>query len=351
METKNKYIKIGIIVSLLILSALGYFIFANSAKIVTIITPFMIGIIIAYLLNPLIVRLERRKLSRGLAISLIGILFLIIISLVLNMIIPILYSNISDLISNIPNYTNYYNNGVNWLQTQVNYSMLPQQVKDIVASQVKGNINYLQGFFLSILKNSLGAISSIFSFFLNFILGIFIAFYFLKDIDFFKRQVSGLIPRNWRGTVSATAAEINVVISNYIQGQLTVLAIVALLETIGLTIVGVKYSLVLGIIGGLANIIPYFGPFIGAVPAVAIAILDSPTKALFAILVFVIVQQIDNSIISPKIMSQSMGLHPLTIIFVILFFGTFFGLVGMILAVPLTAILKVIGKKILEKIV
>ncbi|MGE5328454.1 MAG: AI-2E family transporter [Deltaproteobacteria bacterium] len=351
MEAKNKYIKIGVIVSLLVISAVVYFIFANSAKIAIIITPFIIGIIIAYLLNPLIIRLEKRKVSRGLAITLIGILFLIITVLFLNMIIPVLYSNITDLISNIPDYTKYYNNLVTWVQTQVNYSMLPQQVKDIVASQIKGNINYLQGFFVSLLKNSLGAISSIFSFFLNFLMGIFIAFYFLKDIDFFKMQISNLIPRSWRNPVSTTSAEINVVISNYIQGQLTVLAIVAVLETIGLTIAGVKYSLVLGIIGGIANIIPYFGPFIGAVPAVAIAILDSPMKALFAILVFVIVQQIDNSIISPKIMSESMGLHPITIIFVILFFGTFFGLIGMILAVPLTAILKVIGKKILEKIV
>jgi len=351
MGKKNNYIKYGLIALILILAALGYFIFANSSKIITIITPFVIGIIIAYLLNPLIVKLEKRKVSRGLAISLIGILFLIITALFLNMLIPILYSNITDLISNIPKYAIHYNNLVSWIQSQVNYSMLPQQVKDIIASQVKGNINYLQSFLLSMLKNSLGAISSIFSFFLNFMFGIFIAFYFLKDINLFKMQISGLIPRKWRGTVSATTAEINVVISNYIQGQLTVLAIVAVLETIGLTIVGVKYSLVLGIIGGLANIIPYFGPFIGAVPAVAIAILDSPMKALFAVLVFVIVQQIDNSYISPKIMSQSMGLHPLTIIFVILLFGTFFGLVGMIVAVPLTAILKVIGKKILEKIV
>jgi len=351
MKTKNNYKKIGIIASLFVLTALGYLIFANSAKIATIITPFIIGIIIAYLLNPLIAGLEKRKVSRGIAISLIGLLFIIVIVVFLNLIIPILYSNITDLISNIPKYATQYNNLVSWVQSQVNYSMLPQQVKDIIISQVKGNINYLQGFLLSILKNSLGAISGIFSFFLNFLFGIFIAVYFLKDIDLFKMQISGLIPKNWRNMVNTTAGEINVVISNYIQGQLTVLAIVAVLETIGLTIVGVKYSLVLGIIGGIANIIPYFGPFIGAVPAVAIAILDSPMKALLAVLVFVIVQQIDNSYVSPKIMSQSMGLHPLTIIFVILFFGTFFGIAGMILAVPLAAILKVIGKKILEKIV
>jgi len=351
MKTKNNYKKIGIIASLFVLIALGYFVFANSAKIVTIITPFMIGIIIAYLLNPLIIRLEKRKVSRGLAISLIGLLFVIIIVIFLNLIIPILYSNITDLISNIPNYATHYNNLVNWIQSRVNYSILPQQVKDIMISQVKGNINYLQGFLLSILKNSLGAISSIFTFFLNFLFGIFIAIYLLKDIDLIKMQISGLIPRNWRNIVSATAGEINVVISNYIQGQLIILVIVAILETLGLAVVGVKYALILGVFGGIANMIPYFGAFIGAVPALAIAILDSPMKALLAVLVFVIVQQIDNSYVSPKIMSESMGLHPLTIIFVILFFGTFFGIIGMILAVPLTAILKVIGKKILEKIV
>lgn len=351
METKRNYRKIGIISLLLIIASLGYFIFANSEKIVTIITPFIIGLIIAYLLNPLVIRLEKRKVPRGIAISLIALLFIIIIVVFLNWFVPILYSNTADLISNIPNYTKHYNNVLNWLQLQVNYSMLPQQAKDIIISQAKESITYIEGMLITILKNSLGAMSGIFSFLLNFLLGIFIAIYFIKDIDFFKMQVKGLIPKKWRGTVSATAGEINVVISRYIQGQLLVLAIVAALETIGLAIAGVKYSLVLGIIGGIANIIPYFGPFIGAVPAVVVALIDSPVKALFAILVFLIVQQIDNSMISPRVMGQSMGLHPITIIFVILFFGTFFGVVGMILAVPLTAILKVIGKKILEKIV
>lgn len=350
-KNKPNYRKIGIITVVLVLIGLAWLVYANSAKILTVLTPFIMGLVIAYLLNPLVKMLEARKVPRGIAIALIGLVFLIIISVLLSLFIPLLYSNIVDLISNIPGYTKYYENVASWLQTKVNYSNMPVQVKDIIVSETKNSLAYIEGILLAVLKNSLSAANGIFSFFLNLLLAVFLAYYFLKDLDLFKMQIEKLIPRKWRGGVGVTAGEINVIISKYIQGQLVIVAIVAVMETIGLALCGVKYFVILGLIGGLANLIPYFGPFIGAAPAVAIAFLDSPTKALFALLVFVIVQQIDNSIISPKIMSDSIGLHPVTIIFAILFFGTFFGIWGLLIAIPITAIIKVIGKKVIEKIV
>ncbi len=127
--------------------------------------------------------------------------------------------------------------------------------------------------------------------------------------------------------------------------------IVSTMEVIGLFIIKVKYPIILGIVGGIANIIPYFGPIIGAVPAVAVALIQSPVKALWTIIVFTIVQQIDNAFISPKIIEGRLGLHPVTTILAVLAGGEFLGITGMLVAVPIVAILKVIAKRLVEAIV
>lgn len=149
----------------------------------------------------------------------------------------------------------------------------------------------------------------------------------------------------------ATCREINDILSNFIQGQLLTAAIIGVMETVALFIVGVKYAPILGIIGGISNIIPYFGPFIGAIPAVAVALIDSPVKVLWTVVAFVIIQQIDNMFISPKIIEGRLGLHPVTTILAVLVGEEFFGIIGMLLAVPVTAVIKVILKRSVEAIV
>lgn len=345
------YRKLTVIILAVVLILIAYFIYMKRNQFGVAIMPFIIGGVIAYLLNPLVVKLQQRRLPRWVAIVLIYLLFLIIVGLSLCYFIPVLYSNISELISNIPIYAQEYTQRFNNMQSAISYSPLPQQVKDIVISQIHSNVSAIQGLFLTFLRNSLGAINSVFALFVNFILGMIIAFYLLKDKDYFKEHLTLLVPRRWRGAATSTMGEINLIISNFIQGQLLIASVVAVLEITGLSIIGLKYAFVLGLIGGFANIIPYFGPFIGAVPAIAIALLYSPIKALLVITVFIIVQQIDNAFITPRIMSEKIGLHPLLIIFVVLLGGSLFGIMGLILAVPITAIIKVIGWKVVEKIV
>ena len=351
MQEKKIYKRFTVVVVFIIIAIVAYIVFINRSRLVDVITPFIIGALIAYILNPLVGKLQIKKIPRWAAIALVYLGFLILIAISLCYFIPKLYSNISDLILNIPDYTEEYNKKFSSFQAQIDYSALPQQVKDIVISQMQANIIAIRELFLAFLKNSLGAINSVFSLFFNFILALFIAFYILKDLELFKARMRTLIPRRWRGMATSAAGEINVLIAGFIQGQLLIAVIVAALEIVGLSIAGVKYAFILGIIGGIANIIPYFGPFIGVVPAVTIALLDSPLRALFAVLVFVIVQQIDNAVITPRIMSERCGMHPLLIIFVVLLGGSLFGVLGLILAVPATAVIKVIGKKVIERIV
>lgn len=328
-----------------------YILYINRVNLKNVVEPFAIGGLIAYILNPLVRSLQKRRLPCWLSILLIYVLFITLLILCIMYFIPIIYSNISDLISNIPRYTEEFNNKFIMIQSAVKNSSIPNQVKDIVMSQVHGSIAGVQALFLAFLKKSLSAINGVFSLVVNFVLGLIVGFYILKDLECFKSKASLLVPRKWRETAITMTGEINIVLSGFIQGQVLISLIIAMLEIIGLSIAGVKYAFVLGLIGGLANIIPYFGPFIGAVPAVFIALLDSYWKALFAAIVFLIVQQIDNALITPKIMGEKVGMHPLTIIFVVLLGGSLFGVPGLILAVPITAIIKVIAKKIIEKLV
>jgi predicted PurR-regulated permease PerM len=187
--------------------------------------------------------------------------------------------------------------------------------------------------------------------FLDLTLSLIIAYYFIKDSKSFRDGFLSLVPRKWRNGLVNTGREINQILSNFIQGQLLTALIVGILEALGLLLINSKYPFILGLIGGIANIIPYFGPFLGCLPAVALALIESPIKALWTIVIFALVQQIDNAFISPKIIEGKLGLHPLTTILAVLIGGEFFGIIGMLVAVPIFAIIKVILKRSVEAIV
>jgi predicted PurR-regulated permease PerM len=130
-------------------------------------------------------------------------------------------------------------------------------------------------------------------------------------------------------------------LGSFIRGQLLISAIVRILIAVGLSIMGVDFALIIGLIAGIFNIVPYFGPIIGAVPAVVFALLKSPLTAVYVVLLFAVVNQVESSIISPNILGEHVGLHPVTVIFSIISGGYLFGILGVILAVPVTSIVKV----------
>ena len=178
-----------------------------------------------------------------------------------------------------------------------------------------------------------------------------IAYYYIKDAELLKEGFLSLTPRKWRNFLISTGREVSLILANFIQGQLLTALIVGALESIGLILIHAKYPVVLGMIGGIFNIIPFFGPFLGAIPAVAVSLIESPMKALWTALVFTIIQQIDNSLISPKIIEGRLGLHPVTTILAVLVGGEFMGILGMLIAVPIAAIIKIIVNRTIDLIV
>jgi len=349
MASKKKVI--FCIISILAVLMIAFFLYSNRKKIGKIITPFFMAVLIAYLLNPLVIKLENKKISRSTAILLLYLAFFIIIISVSVFIVPELIKSTKELMNTIPDITSWYQQLFNSFVSVIESSNWSEDIKDALFREIQNGMYMAQSYITDTLKRSLTVLVGTVTMFFDLLLAMVIAYYFIKDARFFKDAALSLVPRKWRNGVVGAGREINHILSNFIQGQLLVAFIVGILETIGLTAVGVKYSLVLGLAGGIANVIPYFGPIIGGVPAVAVALLQSPVRALWAVLVFVIVQQLDNSFISPRIIEGRLGLHPVTTVLAVLVGGEFFGVLGMLLSVPVTAIIKVLIKRSIEAIV
>lgn len=327
------------------------FIYQFRVKIGKIFLPFLIALIIAYLLNPMVLKLERRKVPRALSILLFYLGFSVLISTIIVFIIPEIVDNTKDLMNTLPDITSQYQSFINNLMSTIQSSRWTPEVKSTIFREIQNGVVIAQEFIMNCLKKSLAVMIDFVTALFDVVLAMIIAYYFIKDAEFFKSSFLYIVPKKWRNGIVSTGRDINIILSNFIKGQLLTALIVGTMEWIGLSFVNVKYPLVLGIIGGLANIIPYFGPIIGAVPAIAVAIIESPIKALWTAIVFIIVQQIDNAFISPKIIEGKLGLHPVSTILAVLVGGEFFGIPGMLVSVPILAIIKIIIKRIIEAIV
>ena len=349
MLSKRKISLYIIILGLVVL--IGYFMLRFKGKLIQIAIPFFMAMIIAYLLNPIVIKMERRKIPRMAGILIIYFIFSVLLASLTIFVLPELINNTKELMNTVPEMTNRYQNMFNSFMSFIQTSNWPPDIKNSLSKEVQNGAAAAQGIIMDTLKKSLMSLIETLTMFLDFVMAMIIAYYFIKDAEFFKSAFLSITPRKWRNGIIKTGRDVHGVLSNFIQGQLITAVIIGTMEMIGLSLIKVKYPLILGVIGGIANVIPYFGPIIGAIPAVAIALIQSPIKALWAIAVFIIIQQIDNAFISPKIIEGKLGLHPVSTIIAVLVGGEFFGIIGMLVAVPIMAILKIIIKNSVEAIV
>ncbi|MDP3487354.1 MAG: AI-2E family transporter, partial [Bacillota bacterium] len=167
-----------------------------------------------------------------------------------------------------------------------------------------------------------------------------LTFYILKDVVVIKRTIANLMPGKHRRKLLAWLSKIDASLGSWIRGQLLIAFMVGVLSTVGLSIIGLDFAILLGVLAGMLDVIPYFGPLIGGIPPVVVGILVSPAMGIKTLAVIIVVQQIENNLITPQILGHSLGLHPLLVIFALLLGGEIGGLVGMVLSVPIAAIIK-----------
>lgn len=341
---------IPFIASIIVFLLIFIFVYYYRGSIYRIVRPFLIAVAIAYLVHPMAVRMERKGIRRGTGILLIYLGFSVFIVSAGIFIVPELLSNARELMETLPDIIAGYQNMFNGIIAFIRKSKWSEDVKGIVFSEINAVGASTQAYISDMMKRSLAVFIGTVTILFDVLVAMVIAYYFIKDASLFKRLVLSLVPRKWRNGITGTGRDINRILSNFIQGQLLVALIVGILETFGLIIAGVKYPLVLGLLGGMANIIPYFGPIIGAVPAVAVALIESPVKALWTVIIFIIIQQMDNTFISPRIIEGRLGLHPVATILAVMAGGEFFGIAGMLLSVPVAAVLRVVIKRGIDAI-
>lgn len=341
----KKYILYAIIIILIFL--LIYFIYSIRKPLLEILSPVFIALLLTYLINPLVNILEDKKIPRSLGIIIIYFFVIAAVGVALGFLVPELIRSIRELTQTIPVYLERYNILFYEFVIRYRHSELPIRIKELLDQ----NIYNIQQSLMNTLQTMVGVITGAFSLFFDIILAVVIAFYMMKDIEKFKKVLVSFVPRKGREWIFVLVRDIDVVLSGFIRGQLFVAMIMSLLTAAGLWILGIKYSLILGIIAGLLDVIPYFGPFLGVVPAVIVAFIDNPIKIIWVLLLYFLVQQLEGAVLSPKIIGNKVGLHPVVIIIAVLAGGKFFGLIGMLLAVPIAGILKVLGHRIIQSII
>jgi predicted PurR-regulated permease PerM len=331
-----------------------------------ILSPFIIALVVAYLLHPIVCWIEcnimnskrfskaknekngkHQQLKRTISVLLTYLL-------VIGILVILLYStyamiggqisrqvDINAVIDSISSYSEKYNQIYDQLKIQLENSGLSDNLKQQFIKTAE-NANEILG---SAVSKSFGQIRRLGSNVVSIVLGLIIAFYILKDLEYFKQlyrdAAKAFMKERKNQKLRSLLTDINLIVSKFIRGQLLDALIVGILSSIGLSIIGLDFAVLIGMTAGIANIIPYFGPVIGSVPAVIVGLLSgSPIKALLAVVVLIVVQQIDGAVISPKIVGDSVGLHPVFVMLSILVGGAYFGLWGMLIAVPTAAIIK-----------
>jgi predicted PurR-regulated permease PerM len=304
--------------------------------VLAIFIPFLIASFITYLLHPLIEKIHAYNIPRPIAILIIYGLFFGGIALGLYKGLPQILIQIRELGNNVPELFEKYRAWSSNIHQQT------EQLPNGVHERIEQTLTGVEESIASVLTNVINVLRSVINYFLLILIIPFIVFYMLKDFDQIKKTVWYLTPRSYRKSGIRFLKDIDQSLGNYIRGQLLVCLVVGIISTLGFWFIDMKYPLLLGVIVGITNIIPYFGPIIGAIPAVLIAVTISGKMVLFVAIVIFSIQFIEGNLLSPLIVGKSLHMHPVFIMFALLAGGEIGGVAGLILAVPLLAVLKVI---------
>lgn len=316
-----------------------------------IIYTIIISITIAYILNPIVNYLESKGLRRITSISIIYLFIAGFIVMLYFLIVPSILEEVTNLLVDFPEYLRQINDKIKTFYNlyTVNMESLPGGIGNI-KNIIDNNLIAIENLVTQNIKNITDNIATTFSKLVVLVLFPVITFYFLKDKDFFKKNIILLCPKKFRDDLLKICRKMNIILGKFVRGQLIVASFIGVASAVDLLILRVKFALIIGLIAGVASIIPYFGPIIGIIPALFFALLDSTTKAIWVIITFVIIQQFEGDVLSPRIVGNSVGLHPIVVMVVLLIGGGIYGVIGMLLSVPATVFIKIILNYSIEKL-
>jgi predicted PurR-regulated permease PerM len=304
-----------------------------------VLAPFLIALVISYVLNPVVNLLHERKVPRTAAVLLIYAVFVTCMAVILMNVIPMFFKQVEELNEHVPELTmraqslaEHYNRKI----------VLPDSIREGINQAVEG----LEKKLTDAVSNFLHNIGEVFNAVFLLMIVPFLAFYMMKDMDLFEKAALQFVPRSARKQTVRLLKDIDEALGSYIRGQFIVSFCVGAVAYVGYLIIGLPYPLLMAGFVALFDIIPYLGPFLGALPALIVASAVSWKMVLFVIIVNALCQTLESNVISPQVVGRSMNIHPLTIIFVLLAGGELAGIVGLLFAVPFYAALKVIAQHV-----
>ena len=332
-------------------------------KFFNVIAPFMAGALLAYLLYIPASRIEKmfskskrkliKKKSRGLSVFLTYVLAILVIILLVNVILPVVIDSIIELVNN---FQGYWNTAIEKLNALPEDSILKsQQVEEAIKSigDAIQNIDFKQYVsterITGYIKSVLGVASGIFDVFVSIVVSVYILLQRDQIYGFFNKLTMVMFDKKTCDKIGEYIDSTNKIFFKFISSQVIDGIIVGILVTIAMSIIGVKYAVLLGFMIGLFNVIPYFGAIIAVAISILITLITGGiSQTLIMAIVVIVLQQIDSNIINPKIIGNSLEISPLLVIFAVTVGGAYFGVLGMFLAVPVAAVLKILINDWLE---
>ena len=329
--------------------------------IMSTLQPFIIGFVIAYLLNFILVFIEDKLLShhklsnlksgakRGISILLTYIVAFFIIYLFVQFVLPQVVDSIVGIANDIPTYLG---NATHFIEDLTKTLDLNNEYAGVVIEKLNEFMNHAINIITNLLPVLATTVKDVASSLWNIVLGLIISIYMLIDKEKFaassKKVVYALFSNKSANKIVELAHRTNDTFGKFLSGKIIDSVIIGILTFIILTITKMPFTILVSVIVGITNIIPFFGPFIGAIPSFIIIMFVSPIKALWFLVIILIIQQLDGNVIGPKILGDSIGISAFWILFSILVAGKLLGLVGMIIGVPLFAIVYSIIKEIVD---
>jgi predicted PurR-regulated permease PerM len=319
------------------------------SQVTSIYLPLIVAVVLSFILNPMVNVIARIRLwpnsggiPRGWAVLLTLLLCVIFITTVMTFIFKPFVSEFNRFVSNLPNLVERIQHLTGVIEEHTNAIELPGNLRTLIDQILSSAATYALTLGRRVLEALVGFASQV----VELVVVPVLTFYFLKDWKLLRESFIQAIPPAARGKAQTIISDMALAMSGYLHGQALVSVIIGLMVFSGMYLLGVDYPLVLGLLATLTETIPIIGPIIGAAPAIFLAYLTSPALALKVTFFFLIIHQIENHIVVPKIMGHNIDLHPVTVILSLLVGGQLYGVVGMIMAVPVAALLKVLFRQL-----
>jgi len=288
-----------------------------------------VTIIIVAALSPVVESLQK-KMNRTLAVTLVFAVLALLVAGVLYAIIPPLINQSEQLANNLPNYIErsafYYHSIEEYLPT------------------VQSSIDKMSEYLSTASKNIFSATTGIFGGIISLVTVIVLSFYLLIDEMAFKKTFYSLLPPGKIEDVSEITKKIAIKVGDWLRGQLLLGGVVALVDLIGLLIIGIPYALVIALVSGILEIVPVIGPIIAGIIAAVVALTVSPVKALIVVVLYIVVQQLENHVLVPQIMKKAVGLSPVIIIIAVITGAKLMGITGALIAIPIAGVISVVAQ-------